>query len=141
VLEDLAAHPDSTSSEVRKRLQKPLTTVDRELRALHCIGLVECEEEPRTDKAGRQIGTVWRYRLPAEIDPHSSLPEIYVPPHPQEGQHASTYISGSEDNDDHGSTYISGACPACKTPYRDDKSDECGWCHEPRATEREDVAA
>jgi hypothetical protein len=108
VLTDLAANPDAITGDVRKRLQKPVTTVDRELRALHCIGLVVCTEEKRLDKGGRQIGTVWRYRLPAEIDPHSSLPEIYVPPHPQEGQHASTYISGSEDNDDHGSTYISG---------------------------------
>jgi hypothetical protein len=85
LLEDLAAHPGSTSSEARKRLQKPLTTVDRELRALHCIGLVECDEEPRTDKDRKQIGTVWRYRLPAEIDLNNSLPEIYIPPTPKKG--------------------------------------------------------
>src|SRR5262249_9230013 len=104
ILEDLAAHPGSTPGDVRRRIQRPHNTVDRELRALQCIDLVVCNEEPRLDSTGRQTGTVWRYNLPAEIDPHTTIPEIYVPPQPQQGECTSTYISGNDDVMLNGST-------------------------------------
>jgi DNA-binding IclR family transcriptional regulator len=40
ILEDLTAHPDSTPSDVRRRLDKPHNTIDRELQALHMLKLV-----------------------------------------------------------------------------------------------------
>ena len=40
ILVDLADHPGSLVSDVRKRLQKPHNTIDRELQALHVLGLV-----------------------------------------------------------------------------------------------------
>jgi hypothetical protein len=44
VLEDIAAHPDSPILEVRRRLQRPRTTTDRALQALHVLGLLVCTE-------------------------------------------------------------------------------------------------
>lgn len=44
ILGDLLAAGPSTTSEVRKRLQRPHNTVDRELQALQMLGLVQCCE-------------------------------------------------------------------------------------------------
>ncbi|TSD95046.1 bifunctional DNA primase/polymerase [Skermania sp. ID1734] len=66
IIEDVAAHPMSTSSDVRKRISKPRSTVDRQLQALHYLGVLECfEEEFGMD--GSKIR--WRYRLAEGIDP------------------------------------------------------------------------
>ena len=54
----------ATPTEVRKRLDKPRATVDRQLQALHMLGVLACDEE--TDYQNR---TVWRYRLADGIDP------------------------------------------------------------------------
>ncbi|MER3388545.1 MAG: hypothetical protein RJQ01_00800 [Microcella sp.] len=61
---DLAAHPASLVADVRKRLNKPRTTVDRELQALHMLGVVTLDE---IDLGTR---TEWRYSLndPAHED-------------------------------------------------------------------------
>jgi hypothetical protein len=55
ILSDLLDHPHSTTTDVRKRLQRPHNTVDRELQALHLLGLLEQHQEE-----GR---TGWRYVL------------------------------------------------------------------------------
>ncbi|MEV5689918.1 hypothetical protein [Micromonospora globbae] len=60
ILADLLDNPHSTTTEVRKRLQKPHNTVDRELQALHLLGLLEQHQEE-----GRQG---WRYVLSGEVD-------------------------------------------------------------------------
>lgn len=57
VLLDLLAEPHSTTHAVRKRLDKPRSTVDRELQALHMLGLVTVDE---VEEPGR---TVWHYSL------------------------------------------------------------------------------
>ncbi|WP_280414863.1 hypothetical protein [Nocardia carnea] len=44
VLRDIAEHPDSPTQDVRKRIGKPRKTVDRELQALHMLGLLVCDE-------------------------------------------------------------------------------------------------
>lgn len=98
ILTDLAAHPDSRPAQVEARLQKPKRTILRELEALHMLGMVVLNGAD--------------YRLANGIEPAAlSVPEIYVPPHPQEG--GSTYIPGT---DVQGSTYIPGTtwtrCPA-----------------------------
>ncbi|MFI8976506.1 hypothetical protein ACIGO9_26720 [Nocardia asteroides] len=64
ILDDLAAHPNSSTTEVRKRIGKPRSTVDRQLQALYMLDLVEVDESD-VDAAGR---TVWRYTLADEID-------------------------------------------------------------------------
>jgi hypothetical protein len=44
ILCDLAKNPDSTASDIRRRLEKPRTTVVRLLEALHALHLVTCDE-------------------------------------------------------------------------------------------------
>jgi hypothetical protein len=68
ILDDVAAHPDAPTRDVRQRLDKPRATVDRQLQALHilgCLQVAEVEEEWQ----GRTT-TIWRYRLADGIDPH-----------------------------------------------------------------------
>ena len=60
VLGDLLTHPDSTTSDVTRRLQRPRTTVDRSLQELHLLGLV------RIDEVEGQKS--WRYRLTPGVD-------------------------------------------------------------------------
>jgi hypothetical protein len=57
LLVDLAAHPASLVADVRKRLNKPRTTVDRELQALHMLGVVTLDEVNLGSR------TEWRYTL------------------------------------------------------------------------------
>ena len=49
IIDDLANHPDSTSSDVRKRINKPRTTVDRQLKHFTCWGSVIAMSS-RTDR-------------------------------------------------------------------------------------------
>jgi hypothetical protein len=44
ILCDLAKNPDATASDIRRRLEKPRTTVVRILEALHALHLVTCDE-------------------------------------------------------------------------------------------------
>lgn len=60
ILADLLDNPHSTTTDVRKRLQKPHNTVDRELQALHLLGLLHQNQEE-----GRQG---WRYVLSDDVD-------------------------------------------------------------------------
>jgi len=63
ILLDVAAHPGSTTTDVRKRIDKPRSTVDRQLQALHILGLVEVDEVDGGN------GVRWMYRLADGIDP------------------------------------------------------------------------
>jgi hypothetical protein len=65
ILADIAANPRSRTSESRKRLQKPHNTIDRELQALHILGLLV------QDEAGGFSGSGggWLYSLTPEVDP------------------------------------------------------------------------
>jgi hypothetical protein len=59
VLGDVANHPDSRCSDVQRRLQKPRSTIDRELQGLHVLGLLVCDDS----------GTGgWRYSLADVVD-------------------------------------------------------------------------
>lgn len=60
LLADLLDHPHSTTTEVRKRLQRPHNTVDRELQALHLLGLLHQNQEDG--------GRGWRYVLAEPVD-------------------------------------------------------------------------
>ena len=51
VIDDLAANPGSTTSDVRRRVNKPWSTVDRQLQALHMLGVLEVEEAIRREDA------------------------------------------------------------------------------------------
>jgi hypothetical protein len=63
ILLDVAAHPASSTQEVRRRLGKPRNTIDRQLQALHMLDVLTCDEVDE----GR--GMRWRYCLAPGIDP------------------------------------------------------------------------
>lgn len=81
IVDDLAEHPDSTTAEVRKRIGKPRATVDRQLQALHMLGVLECDEEEGMFNG--KPSTRWHYRLADGIEPDAlstkSVPEMSVP--------------------------------------------------------------
>ena len=60
ILGDIAQHPGSRTTDVRVRLQRPHNTVDRELQALHMLGLVEQRTEA--------VGEGWRYVLAGSVN-------------------------------------------------------------------------
>ncbi|MGC5246432.1 winged helix-turn-helix domain-containing protein [Gordonia sp. DT219] len=75
IVDDLAVNPGASTTEVRKRLDKPRNTVDRQLQALHMLGVLTCDEESLSE-----MRTVWRYSLADDIDPTALLvPEKLVP--------------------------------------------------------------
>lgn len=129
IVDDLAANPDSTTADVRKRLGKPRNTVDRQLQALHMLGALECDEED-VEWAGRPA-TRWRYRLASDIAPSAldpeSVPDLSVPtPNPLKeeggdggGVHLPTDISGTDPADP--------VCP-CGRPLWSQASRERGLC-------------
>jgi hypothetical protein len=83
VIDDLAANPGSTTSDVRRRVNKPWHAVDRQMQALHMLGVLDVMEEAYGEK------TRWHYSLAANIDPKAldpnSLPEKSVStPSPKE---------------------------------------------------------
>ena len=81
IIDDIAAHPDSSTAEVRKRISKPRATADRQLQALHILGVLECDEQEIT-WAGKDV-TRWQYRLADGIDPNTldpkSVPDLALP--------------------------------------------------------------
>jgi hypothetical protein len=66
ILEDLQEHPRSRTSDVRVRLNKPWETVDRQLQALHMLGVLACDEVEINDSKSR-----WYYSLAPDIDPEA----------------------------------------------------------------------
>jgi hypothetical protein len=62
ILEDVAAHPNSTPTEVRRRVNKPRATVDRQLQALHMLGVLDLDEIEYDRK------TSWHYTLAPGIN-------------------------------------------------------------------------
>jgi len=72
ILDDVAAHPQSSTRDVRQRLGKPRNTVDRQLQALVMLNVLSQEEED-TIHAGKPA-TVWRYRVAEGIDPATLIP-------------------------------------------------------------------
>jgi hypothetical protein len=69
VLQDLADHTTggrrASVIEIRRRLQKPRTTIDRTLQALHILGLLVCDEEER-ERNGKAV-QVRFYRLAGSV--------------------------------------------------------------------------
>lgn len=68
ILEDVAANPWTPLREVVKRVDKPRSTVDRQLQALHLLGLVTVDEEVATVGLALKETTTWRYSLASGVD-------------------------------------------------------------------------
>ncbi|MGX9432522.1 MULTISPECIES: DNA-primase RepB domain-containing protein [Bradyrhizobium] len=86
VLKDVANHPGydglgSPVMDIRRRLQKPRTTTDRTLQALHILGLLICHEEER--EKGDQVVQHRRYRLADEVNIAPLYGDGQPPPEPE----------------------------------------------------------
>ena len=77
IIDDLSTHPHSTPTDVRRRLGKPRTTVDRQLQALHILGIVELDERDELGPYGKLL-TRWYYTLASDIDLAELDPAIVV---------------------------------------------------------------
>lgn len=137
IIDEVAAHPDSSTAEVRKRIGKPRATVDRQLQALHMLGVLDCEET-EISWSGRN-GTRWTYRLaeginPTALDP-KSVPEISNnTPNPNKGggEHDSAPvppfdISGTDSADEpaEGGTACCDVCALPVNPVFGDRHADC----------------
>jgi hypothetical protein len=71
IIDDLAANPLSTTGEVRRRLDKPRTTIDQNLQILHAIGIVTVDELPAGEAGTTRI---WRYSLANRVNPSALAP-------------------------------------------------------------------
>jgi hypothetical protein len=91
ILKDLTAHPDSTPSEVRKRLDKPHNTIDRELQALHILKLVTLSEKPYSNRS-RDERTRWHYSLRRKQRHDSVSKNVCTPPPPRRGAWVYIYL-------------------------------------------------
>jgi hypothetical protein len=85
ILRDVAAHPHTRPRDVRQRLNKPHSTVDRQLQALHFLDVLETEEVEIADPVGRPKDrrTVCYYSLnETRIDPECLRVPDLLPPTP-----------------------------------------------------------
>ena len=73
ILDDVAAHPGADTREVRRRLGKPRATVDRQLQALHMLGVLSCQEVAAEHRG--QAVTRWRYTVASDLDPAALDPD------------------------------------------------------------------
>lgn len=101
ILEDVANHPYSTTYAVRRRINKPRATVDRQLQSLHMLGVLRCDEEDRGKR------TVWHYTVEDGIDALAIDPRTILPEMSEQGgkggderESKGNDISGSRDLDD-----------------------------------------
>jgi len=120
IIDDLADHPHSSTSEVRRRIDKPRNTVDRQLQALHILGVVAVDEQEHSDN-GRPK---WFYSLAEGVEPDvlkpKSFPDLSVhTPSPSEeklgeteGSYIGTDISG-KGPDLFGAPGPNGETPRC----------------------------
>ncbi len=86
ILGDLTAYGESRVTDVRQRLDKPHNTIDRELKALHMLGMVSLREETG------QHGKSWHYSIAAHIATSVLFPQKDLPPQP----HKEGETTGSE---------------------------------------------
>lgn len=71
ILEDVAANPQSRTRDIRQRLNKPYSTVDRQCQALHMLGVLDCDE---VEDGGRSR-SIWLY----SVNPNVNASAIRVP--------------------------------------------------------------
>jgi predicted transcriptional regulator len=67
ILLHIAQNPGSQVSHVRKRINKPWTTIRRELQGLHMLGMLRCEEE-ETMTQSCQGKIIFCYSLAEDFD-------------------------------------------------------------------------
>ena len=144
IIDDLVEHPHSTTTEVRKRLEKPRNTIDRQLQALHMLGVVDVEEVEQEQRSR------WHYSLADGINPDCLVPEIYLRggcrgkeeredrEDRQEGSHMSMYISGTNAPPPPPGDFLSppggedpSDCETCQRHAAYNPNHSCYYCGKP----------
>ena len=120
IIDDLAEHPHSTPAEIRRRVDLPWRTVDRQCQALHMLDVLACDEV----EYGEQGRSRWHYSLAGGIDPASlqSAPDLATPT-PSSPRRAAS--EGPSDDTPRGTPANSGAvspqargtCRRCARPH------------------------
>jgi hypothetical protein len=140
IIEDLAENPESTTTDVRKRLNKPRANVDRQLQALHILGVVTVFESDHFDRPRCY------YSLAEDIDPACLLmPEKSSDAH----MHTKECVTVTPPNH-HTPTDIPGTngqvseplCEFCDRPMMHPTSIErryCERCHLDRTHQGDDA--
>lgn len=123
IVDDLAAHPNSPTADVRRRIGKPRATVDRQLQALHMLGVVECDEVEWGSNSDR---TRWFYSLAAGIDPAALdaarfTRNVSRDTHPLANPSSLNENTGCTDISGKHSEASGGACPRCAGPIHADR--------------------
>jgi hypothetical protein len=102
LIDDITKHPGATLAEVHKRIDKPRSTVDRQLQALHYLGVFTLDEGQQHSEGFGKAWKVWKYSLAADIDPQAiKIPARTSPdlslhtPIPHRGFQKSSESSGS----------------------------------------------
>jgi hypothetical protein len=95
ILEDVAANPHSRTKDIRQRVNKPYTTVDRQLQALHILGALECEEVELPGRDGHSKSS-WYYSVSERIDPAVLASSRFVTTHTEDTEKKGdpSHISG-----------------------------------------------
>jgi hypothetical protein len=73
IIDDLAANSESSTSDIRKRINKLWSTVDRQLQAVHMLEVLGCDEVPYGDDKHR-----WLYSIAEDINPSALSPGMSV---------------------------------------------------------------
>ena len=68
ILEDVATHKRTPLREVIKRVDKPRSTVDRQLQSLHLLNLLTVDEETTITPFTQRETTTWLYSLAEGVD-------------------------------------------------------------------------
>lgn len=71
IIDDVAQHPASSTQEVRRRIDKPRKTVDRQLQSLHMLDVLTCDEV----EYGENDRVRWYYTLAGYINPDALDPQ------------------------------------------------------------------
>lgn len=131
IIDDLQVYPHSTPTDVRKRLGKPRATVDRQLQALHILGVVDLDEEPGNQR------TWWFYSLAKDVSPDALLvPDLSIKDTNTQKGCVSPDISGTNPgrqsapimNVKTNNRSSPGLCPDCgRAPARSDTG-VCDFC-------------
>jgi hypothetical protein len=85
IIDHLAANPGDSTAAVRKGIDKPWTTVNRQLEALHTLGVLDVEEVEYQEGKRR-----WYYTLAEGISPDVFSPELLLPTNRQHKEESET---------------------------------------------------
>jgi hypothetical protein len=139
VLLDVLDNPDSTAYAAHVRLDRPRTSTDQTLQALHALGMLTLDETQELH--GIKPRTVWRYRIAGDVDTATlKLMGMLrnVTPHglpgskgPEESSQADGVLHTGGDISQHTPEAAPAACIACGaelTAEQMDRSILCPLC-------------